>query len=80
MPRIALRGVSERLHRDLRKSATRNRRSVNSEILARLESTFSGRTLDVDELIDRIREGRRAIGPIDTSDATLRAMKEEGRL
>ena len=79
MPQIALRGVSERLHRDLREAAARNRRSMNSEIPIRLEESFVDRVLDVDELLERIRADRRRIGPVDASEATLRAFKDEGR-
>ncbi len=52
---------------------------MNSEILTRLEESFVDRVLDVDELLERIRADRRRIGPIDPSDETLRAMKDEGR-
>lgn len=68
------------MHRDLRESATRNRRSMNSEILVRLEGSFGHRVVDVDELLAQIEKDRREIGPIELSDAEFQAMKNEGRL
>jgi len=40
MPSLTLRHIPEKLHARLKDSASRNRRSLNSEILARLERDF----------------------------------------
>ena len=38
MPNLALRGIPDQLHRELKSVAIRNHRSLNGEILARLTS------------------------------------------
>jgi len=41
MPTLTLKNIPDDLHALLKESAERNRRSLNSEILVRLESDFS---------------------------------------
>ncbi len=43
---LTLKNIPEDLHGRLKRSAERNRRSLNSEILARLESDFTAPALD----------------------------------
>lgn len=47
MPTLTLKNIPDELHALLRQSAERNRRSLNSEILVRLESTFAAPLLQV---------------------------------
>jgi len=79
MADIALRGLSAETHRALRAAATRNHRSLNGEILARLEASVRPGVGDIDALLTRIRDrGERSpIGPIDEAD--LRELKRAGR-
>jgi plasmid stability protein len=79
MADIALRGLSAETHRALRAAAKRNHRSLNGEILARLETSVRPGVGDIDALLTRIRDrGERAsIGPLD--DAALRELKRTGR-
>ncbi len=46
MLNLTLKNIPRELHARLRESAARNRRSLNSEILARLESEFAAPTVD----------------------------------
>ncbi len=80
MPHIALRGMSDDLYRELKAAAERNHRNLNREILARLAASVRPVCMDVDELLERIRQRRAAIGSIDLSEATLRELKRAGRL
>ena len=80
MAQIALRGVPDQLHEELRKAAARNHRSVNGEILARLEESVHHRITDEEGLLERIRRRREEIGELDLSDETLRELKSAGRL
>lgn len=41
MMKLSLKGIPNELHAFLKQSARRNRRSLNSEILARLQSQFA---------------------------------------
>jgi ppGpp synthetase/RelA/SpoT-type nucleotidyltranferase len=79
MAQIALRRVPDHLHQELRHAAERNRRSLNSEILARLEESVQHRIPDVEGLLERIRRRRKEIGELDLSEETLRALKAAGR-
>ncbi len=79
MPDIALRGIPEPLHRELKSSASRNHRSLNGEILARLAKSVSPEPVDPQALLDRIRRRNRTIGPVDLSEDTLREMRNTGR-
>jgi len=79
MAQIALRGVRDQLHQALRRSAEQNHRSLNREILSRLEESFHHRITDVETLLERIRRRRDEIGEIDLSEDTLRELKSAGR-
>ena len=79
MPDLALRGIPEDVHRDLKTAASRNHRSLNGEILARLSASVHGNTVDTAELLERIRRQRDALGNIDVSDETIREMRDAGR-
>ena len=79
MANVALRGMSEQLHRELRSAASRNHRSLNGEILARLTASVQSEPLDHAALIERIRLRRETIGEIDDSDETIRKLRDAGR-
>jgi antitoxin FitA len=49
MPTITLKNIPDELHALLKESAQRNRRSLNSEILIRLESAFTAPVVDARE-------------------------------
>ncbi|HSW84868.1 MAG TPA: Arc family DNA-binding protein [Usitatibacter sp.] len=50
MATLTLKNIPDELHALLKESAERNRRSLNSEILMRLESAFTAPVVDVREL------------------------------
>ena len=79
MPDVALRGIPENLHRELKSAASRNHRSLNGEILARLTASVRGNTVDTAELLERIRRRWEGIGEIDVSDETINELKNAGR-
>lgn len=79
MPDVALRGLPEDVHRELKSAASRNHRSLNGEILERLTASVRGRTVDTAELLERIRRQREELGPIDVSDETIREWRDAGR-
>lgn len=49
MANLTLKNIPDELHARLKESAERNRRSLNSEILIRLESAFTAPVVDVRE-------------------------------
>lgn len=52
---LTLKNIPVRLHATLKKSAERNRRSLNSEILARLERDVAAPVVDPAALARRLR-------------------------
>ena len=79
MADVALRGVPAEVHRALREAADRNHRSLNGEILARLESSVRTAPADVVELLARIRERGRRSRLASLNDAALREFESAGR-
>jgi plasmid stability protein len=76
---VHLRGLSPELHQRLRAAADQNRRSLNGEILARLEDSLASEPVDPAELLERIRARSSRLRIPSFSADTLRAWKESGR-
>ena len=79
MPDLALRGLSEQLHRELKSAARRNHRSLNGEILARLTESVRPGPVDPETLLERIRRRHAGLGSVDLDEATLQRLRDEGR-
>ena len=79
MPNISVRDVPEAVHLALKAEARRNRRSLNREILNRLEDSLARKPRDADALLERIRSRKRAIGPIDAVPEIARELLDAGR-
>lgn len=79
MASLTLKGVPDVLLTRLRRVAETNRRSLNREVIERLERSLEGRRLDPESLLARVDElrGRLALKPLD--DATIRRAKRAGR-
>ena len=56
MPALTLKNIPEDLHAKLKESAEKNRRSLNSEILVRLESDFTAPRVEPEAHARRSRE------------------------
>lgn len=79
MTKITLRGMPPRLHRVLEEAAARNGRSLNREILTRLEASVCPQTVDVEALVRQIERRHATLGPVDLSFENLRRLRDEGR-
>ena len=79
MPNLALRGIPDRLHRELRSAAIRNHRSLNGEILSRLSASVRGEPVDSETLLERIRLRHETVGSVDLSEENLRKLRDTGR-
>ncbi len=79
MPDLALRGIPEDIHRELQAAASRNHRSLNGEILARLTVSVRSEPVEADSLLKRIQRRRESLGNIVLSDEEIRALRDEGR-
>ena len=80
MPDLAVRGIPEELHRELKVAAKRNHRSLNGEILARLAASVRTAPIEAAALLDRIRRRNQALGPVALSEAALNRLRDEGRM
>ena len=65
MPALTLKNIPADLHARLKASAERNRRSLNSEILARLEHDIATPTFDAAEHARRLRTFTEALPRLD---------------
>ncbi len=79
MPDVALRGLSPELHQALKRAAERSHRSLNGEILARLEASLGSPILDVEALLARIEARRDRTNIPELDDPELRGLKQAGR-
>ena len=79
MPDVALRGMSPEVHEALKRAAAKNHRSLNGEILARLEASVATHTIDVDALLARIRVRKARSGIPSLDEEEIRELKRMGR-
>ena len=77
MTTLTLKNIPDELHALLRESAEKNRRSLNSEILVRLESAFGAPVLSVREDARSLRAFTDAMPRID--HRTVDRDKRQGR-
>ena len=78
MATLTLKNIPEELHARLKKSAEQNRRSLNSEILIRLESCFTAPLVDVNEEVRRMKAFTDGQTPVDHS--LIDQFKRRGRM
>jgi len=77
MLNLTLKNIPKDLHAQLKESAERNRRSLNSEILARLESDFSAPVVDREAHARVLRELVARLPRVDHGKVTR--YKRQGR-
>jgi antitoxin FitA len=79
MVNFTLKGIPGPLYERLKAAAARNRRSINGELIARLEESLGAAPVDADALLARARAVRETAPlPYLTEDA-LRSARDEGR-
>ena len=78
MPTLTVKNLSPEVHSGLKARAALHHRSLNSEILATLESSLRPSRVDPEEFLDRIRALRgETSGAVSAED--LQTFKNEGR-
>ena len=80
MADLTLRGIPDELYEALKAEAERNRRSLNQEVIYRLEASVRAPTRDADAELARIRRLRDRMGdlpPLD--DELLERARDRGR-
>jgi antitoxin FitA len=76
---ITVKGIPEDLYRRLRAAAAANRRSINSEIISRIEQTLKARRVPTDELLEGVRRLHASFGGKTLKLKQLDAARREGR-
>ncbi len=77
MATLTLKNIPDELHALLKESAEKNRRSLNSEILIRLESAFAAPVLDVRDRARALKAFTDALPMVDHS--LIDRYKRQGR-
>ena len=80
MASLTIKGIPDQLLDNLRRSAEANRRSVNSEVLLRLERSVGRAPIDSEEFLTRIRARRDRLQLPPLTDQLLAQAKADGRL
>ena len=76
---LTLKGVPDEVYERLKQSATVNHRSLNSEIIARLEAQVLPRRTTAEEHLVAIRAIRDRLGKVSFDHADIDRFKREGR-
>ncbi len=79
MSNLTIKSLPESLHEALRDAAKRNHRSLNSEVIHRLERSLATRPADPADLIGQARVLRERARLPYLSAAELEAVREDGR-
>jgi plasmid stability protein len=78
MATVTVKGLPQKLHRQLKVRALQHRRSLNREIIAVLEAATASQKVDPDDLLTRAAALRSRVGGRLT-DPDLAALRQAGR-
>lgn len=79
MATLTIRNVPAELYDALAKQAKRRRRSINSEAIFQLQSSFAQREIDVETELEEIRKFREKLKGVFVTDEDIRREKQRGR-
>jgi plasmid stability protein len=79
MASITLKDLPPDLHEKLKLSAKQRRRSLNAEVIARLEQSIQPQRVNPQELIERARRFRSTL-TFEATDEEINEFKRQGRL
>lgn len=79
MATMTLKNVPDELYQQLKESADRHRRSLNSEAIVCLQRAIQGGRVDPETLLARARTLRARTPALFVTDADLSAARDEGR-
>lgn len=79
MPTFTVKGIPDELYRRLKASAEANHRSVNSEIISRIETGLMPRRVTAQELLERLRRLDETLRGRELKLADLDRARREGR-
>lgn len=79
MASVTIKNIPEPLYSRLKEAAARNRRSMNAEVILRLERSLGSAPVDAEGLLERARAVRESVELPYLTDEALRAAREDGR-
>lgn len=80
MADITVRGIPDDIYEQLKEEAERRHRSLNQEIVHRIEASVRAPAVDPDEHLERVRSTRRGLGDrASIDDELLERARSEGR-
>lgn len=80
MPAITVKNIPTDIYERLKKSASKNHRSINSEVITCLEKALSSNLIDPEEFLFSVNKLRESIKAPPLTDDILNKAKNEGRL
>ena len=80
MTTFTVKNIPPSLYEKLKKSAERNRRSINSEIIVCIEKSVQSQAVDFDKVLTKARKFRSLTQAVPITDDELQLAKEDGRL
>jgi antitoxin FitA len=80
MATLTIKNIPDAPYAQLKQSAVRHRRSVNSEVIVCLEKVLGSSFVDPATLLASIRALRRTLSTVFVTEEDLQAAKDEGRL
>ena len=79
MPAITLKNIPDELYIQIKKSASTNYRSINGEILYRLNNSLGHKPIDPELLLQKIAKLQKRISIPNLTNKILEQAKTEGR-
>lgn len=79
MTTITVKNIPDDVYQRLKAAAQSNRRSINSEVIWRIEQSLGGRTASPETLLTEARELRRLTENHPVSNKMFNQAKQEGR-
>ena len=79
MANLALRGLSQDMYDSLKRAAARNHRSLNGEVLARLEASVRPTAMGAEAVLARVASRRASLCLPELGRDLLKALKDAGR-
>ena len=80
MATVTIKNIPDELYKRLKAVAEVNRRSINSEIIMCIENSISSQKINLDEMLDNVRQLRQLTSGHMISDEAFNKAKAEGRL
>lgn len=80
MRTVTVKNIPDDLYDKIKETAQGNRRSINNEIIHRLDRSLRSRVVDAEVLLNRIERLRHDMSVPRLNDEIIAAAKEDGRL